>query len=73
VVFWNGQKHFDNFWVELRAGTAANFRVRVRHGKRIAIGPVAIHVQKLVLLRGDSPNDATDAARSEQAGQGPDK
>ena len=43
VVFWNGQKHFDNFGVELRASTAANFRIRVRHGKRVAIGPVVQH------------------------------
>jgi hypothetical protein len=43
VVFWNGKKNLDNFWIELRASTAANFRVRVRHGKRVAIGPVAQH------------------------------
>jgi hypothetical protein len=33
VVFWNGEKYVDNFGVELRTGTAANFRVSVRHWK----------------------------------------
>jgi hypothetical protein len=43
VVFWNGQKYFDNFGVELRAGTAANFVARVSHGKRLAKAAVVQH------------------------------
>ena len=43
MVFWNGEKDLDDFGVELRAGTAANFLARVRHRKGIAIGPVAQH------------------------------
>jgi hypothetical protein len=43
VALWNGQKHLDNFGVELSAGTAPYFLEPMRHRKGIAIGAVAQH------------------------------
>ena len=43
MALWNGEKDVHDFGIELRATTAANFLARLRHGKRIAIGPVAQH------------------------------
>ena len=37
------------FWVDLRGSTAANLIARVRHRKRVAIGPVVQHgIESLV-------------------------
>ena len=43
MALWNGEKDLDDLGIELRTGKAANFLARLRHGKRIAIWPVAQH------------------------------
>lgn len=48
VLFGNGEKYLDDLWIELRAGTAANFLAGVGHGQGVAIWAIAQHGVKSI-------------------------